>query len=247
MKTSFVVFFTFVVIFLTQYATGDLSCEVGEAGCVTSNNQKINLDQLRSQILANGLRLKASGWIEDDQASDFQLQDDPVVDDVTGPSRCVPGCASYGSMSCQYCPLECGYCYERGVIDHCVSPGTIHISIDDGPAPTTGQILDILKAEGVQASFWVIGNLIEERGPLVLRMLNENHTVGSHTYTHSHINSWTDGTPLELELEMTQQAYFAVTGGQWGNLTHFRPPYGELNNIVCTHFFLSLFSFFTGK
>lgn len=75
--------------------------------------------------------------------------------DLTGASNCTLGCLGRGSSSCQYCPKECGYCDDVGVIDHCHTPGTVHLSIDDGPAPTTEIILDILRDENITASFWV--------------------------------------------------------------------------------------------
>ena len=59
------------------------------------------------------------------------------------------------------------------------APGTIYLTFDDGPkAGTTDVILDILKEEGVKATFFVTGS-----GPdsLIVREYQEGHTVG---FTH---------------------------------------------------------------
>ena len=56
-----------------------------------------------------------------------------------------------------YCSEQCGICRDVGVVDRCVQPGTIHMSIDDGPRGTTPLVLDILKHYNVSATFFVIG------------------------------------------------------------------------------------------
>jgi Predicted xylanase/chitin deacetylase len=56
---------------------------------------------------------------------------------------------------------------------------------DDGPHPVyTPQILDILKAEGIQAFFAVTGKNAETYPEIVERMHRENHIIANHTYSH---------------------------------------------------------------
>ena len=62
--------------------------------------------------------------------------------------------------------------------------GTIYLTFDDGPKEgTTNVILDILKEEGVEATFFVTNS-----GPdyLIKRMYDEGHTVGLHTASHNY-------------------------------------------------------------
>ena len=62
--------------------------------------------------------------------------------------------------------------------------GTIYLTFDDGPsAGTTNVILDILKEEGIKATFFVTCN-----GPdyLIQRIVNEGHTIALHTATHNY-------------------------------------------------------------
>ena len=63
-------------------------------------------------------------------------------------------------------------------------PGTIYLTFDDGPLQgTTNVILDILKEEGVKATFFVTRN-----GPdsLIKREHDEGHTVALHTWSHDY-------------------------------------------------------------
>ena len=62
--------------------------------------------------------------------------------------------------------------------------GIVYLTFDDGPNEgTTNVILDILKSEGVSATFFVTCN-----GPdyLIRRMYEEGHTVALHTATHNY-------------------------------------------------------------
>ena len=70
--------------------------------------------------------------------------------------------------------------YNSGTI----GAGTIYLTFDDGPNyGTTNVILDILKEEGVKATFFVTCN-----GPdsLIKRIVDEGHTIALHTATHDY-------------------------------------------------------------
>ena len=96
------------------------------------------------------------------------------------------------------------------------------LTFDDGPDPEwTPQILDILKAKHVPATFFVIGANMEAHPGLVQRILREGHEVGNHTYTHPNLAD----TPLaavRLELNATQRLFQALTGR---SMRLLRPPY----------------------
>jgi peptidoglycan/xylan/chitin deacetylase (PgdA/CDA1 family) len=61
----------------------------------------------------------------------------------------------------------------------------ISLTLDDGPnEPYTSQILDILKAFNIKATFFVIGENAEMFPDAVRRQLAEGHEIGNHTYNH---------------------------------------------------------------
>jgi len=96
------------------------------------------------------------------------------------------------------------------------------LTFDDGPDPTwTPQILDILKAKHVKATFFVIGENAEAYPQIVQREVAEGHDVGNHTFTHPNLAD-TPGPAVVLELNATQRLFQALTGR---SLRLFRPPY----------------------
>ena len=66
----------------------------------------------------------------------------------------------------------------------------VYLTFDDGPSETvTPKILDILKAENVKATFFVLGNSIdssEESKNILKREVSEGHSIGNHTYSHNY-------------------------------------------------------------
>ena len=62
---------------------------------------------------------------------------------------------------------------------------TVYLTFDDGPDDkVTPQILDILKAEGVKATFYVCGNMVEANPSVLKRIFDEGHAIGNHSYNH---------------------------------------------------------------
>ncbi|WP_447964963.1 glycosyltransferase [Nitrospira sp. Ecomares 2.1] len=101
----------------------------------------------------------------------------------------------------------------------------IAITVDDGPDPTyTPQILAILKTYGVTATFFLVGEKIERHKELVLRMIEEGHELGNHSFTHPSFDhlSWKE---VVVEIERTQALFQSITGRP---CRLFRPPYGKL-------------------
>jgi peptidoglycan/xylan/chitin deacetylase (PgdA/CDA1 family) len=62
-------------------------------------------------------------------------------------------------------------------------PKTIYLTFDDGPNPTaTPELLDLLKEKNVRATFFLIGDYVDEStAPIVRRMFEEGHSVGQHS------------------------------------------------------------------
>ncbi len=61
---------------------------------------------------------------------------------------------------------------------------TIFLTFDDGPSERTTEILEILRENGVKATFFVTGNASPKGRALMKQIVDEGHTIGIHTYTH---------------------------------------------------------------
>jgi peptidoglycan/xylan/chitin deacetylase (PgdA/CDA1 family) len=100
----------------------------------------------------------------------------------------------------------------------------------------TTQILDVLQANSVHATFGMTGKFAQQNPQLVQRMVNEGHTLINHTYDHA---SWTGNStgaaPLTRqqrwdELDQTESIIEQLTGTT--TLPYFRPPYGDYDQTV---------------
>ena len=64
----------------------------------------------------------------------------------------------------------------------------------------TESILDTLKAEGIQATFFLTGHYLESATPLVKRMITDGHQIGNHSYGHPNLAKLSkEGIQKELQ------------------------------------------------
>ena len=91
--------------------------------------------------------------------------------------------------------------------------GTVaYLTFDDGPGPATGQILDILAAKGVKATFCVVGQRVAENPDLVRRMVAKGHTLCNHSWDHPTGFAALAPDVLAGQIGRTQDAIVAATG-----------------------------------
>ncbi|MFI5280735.1 MAG: polysaccharide deacetylase family protein, partial [Gemmatimonadales bacterium] len=101
-------------------------------------------------------------------------------------------------------------------------PNELALTFDDGPDDRwTDEILDTLKALGVKATFFVVGQNVEKYPDAVRRMVAEGHEVGNHTFSHPNMAE-VGKRRVRLELNATERAIEAVTGR---STRLFRAPY----------------------
>ncbi len=99
----------------------------------------------------------------------------------------------------------------------------VALTFDDGPNPEyTPFILDTLKAEGVHATFFLVGEEVERYPDLARRIVEEGHEIGSHT--HSHRNMM--GLPSHLMKQEIVRAENAIIEACGEPPRLFRPPRG---------------------
>ncbi len=107
----------------------------------------------------------------------------------------------------------------------------IYLTFDDGPTrELTTEILKILSRYHAQATFFCVGQNLEELPDVYSRIISRNHITGNHTYHH--LNGWKTGKSAYLS---NVSKCDALMGSPF-----FRPPYGKIKlsqaNVLRKHY-----------
>lgn len=107
-----------------------------------------------------------------------------------------------------------------------VAPGsgrTVALTFDDGPGASTQQIIDILRARHVTATFFNLGENEISHPALVRTEARDGFALGDHTWDHADLTTLGNaGQAREIDRERSEQA--KLTGHE---SCLFRPPYGS--------------------
>jgi peptidoglycan-N-acetylglucosamine deacetylase len=112
--------------------------------------------------------------------------------------------------------------------------GRLEVALTFDAGADTGyaaEILDLLREEGIKASFGMTGVWAEANPDLVRRMVAEGHQLINHTWDHASLTGAnTQLPPLSLEqvaqqLGDTEAVVYDLTGYEMR--PYFRPPYGD--------------------
>lgn len=102
----------------------------------------------------------------------------------------------------------------------------VALTFDDGPAASyTESYLEIMNKYGVHATFFNLGQNLEEYPDLAKKIIEQGSEVMSHTYQHQELTTL-DAESLQSELSNTFSDISSLLGV---NTTCFRPPYGSFN------------------
>ncbi len=106
----------------------------------------------------------------------------------------------------------------------------ISLTFDDGPnTSTTVHVLELLEKYKIPASFFLIGeNINEESTKSVRRAVDDGCTIECHSWTHPHFTDLTAAQMIE-EVERTNEAIEKCSGDA---PVFFRPPYISLNQLM---------------
>jgi len=102
-----------------------------------------------------------------------------------------------------------------------------YLTFDDGPGPYTGQILDILAAAGVKATFCQLGTKVTENPAMAARVVAEGHTLCNHSWDHHSPFDALSRADLDQQLGQTQNAIASATGI---TARYFRAPEGRFGD-----------------
>jgi peptidoglycan-N-acetylglucosamine deacetylase len=105
------------------------------------------------------------------------------------------------------------------------SQPTVALTFDDGPGPLTPAVLDVLRQNGVPATFFVVGRKAAAEPEMLQRIVAEGNALGNHTWSHripSARAGWKADT-LTKEMQRTRRVIVNATGRE---PCLFRPPGG---------------------
>lgn len=105
------------------------------------------------------------------------------------------------------------------------------LTFDDGPNPVfTPEILDILNQYHVQATFFVVGNRMQENPAIMQRIVAEGHEIGNHTMTHRYSNK---ASIEQMKQEIIETERY-IDKWQPNAPRFFRPPGGYMSEELLT-------------
>lgn len=103
----------------------------------------------------------------------------------------------------------------------------VYLTFDDGPTPdVTEWVLGVLQKHNIKATFFCIGNNIENHPEIFKKVVLAGHSVGNHTYNH--VNGWNTDTPTYLSNADKAEQSITSRFPKFTENKLFRPPYGRI-------------------
>ncbi len=97
------------------------------------------------------------------------------------------------------------------------------LTYDDGPNdPYTLQLLEVLAKHGAKATFFLLGQFVEQRPDIVRAIAEAGHDIGNHTWSHPYL-IWASPSEVRQQIERTTKAIEDACGV---TPKLFRPPFG---------------------
>ncbi len=107
-----------------------------------------------------------------------------------------------------------------------------YLSFDDGPSENTYKVLDILQKYDATATFFLVGSAINEKSEgCLIRMVNEGHTMGIHTYSHMCDEIYCSVERYLDDFNIVYEQIYDITGKR---VNLYRFPWGS-NNTYSRH------------
>lgn len=108
----------------------------------------------------------------------------------------------------------------------------LYLSFDDGPHEHTPPILDLLREHDARASFFLIGDRLDQHPDVVERIVAEGHQLGNHSWSHPFMSD----LPLAGQLDEIDRTDAALARFDGIARHPFRPPCGVLPLNLLWHF-----------
>lgn len=111
--------------------------------------------------------------------------------------------------------------------NYSVKTNVVSITFDDSPNPEfTEKALEILNKYNAKATFFCIGENVENNPNLLKKIISDGHTIGNHSYYHRNNFGFLSAKKVMVEINKTKDLIFQTTNLK---LKLFRPPFGVTN------------------
>lgn len=117
------------------------------------------------------------------------------------------------------------------------------LTFDDGPSIYTSEVLDILKKYNIKATFFVNGKEDNNSIAIYKRIVNEEHSIGNHTYTHKYQTVYSSIDAFDYQFNRLQNIIKNSTGITM-NIMRFP---GGSNNSVSNNYSPGIMNLLTDK
>lgn len=106
----------------------------------------------------------------------------------------------------------------------------IALTFDDGPnTTTTREVLEMLKKHGVVATFFLIGDNINDESAKVVKYAHDlGCEINNHSKTHSYMSGMT-AEEVKAEFDYVDERVYEITGE---HTRFFRPPYIDVGDVM---------------
>jgi peptidoglycan/xylan/chitin deacetylase (PgdA/CDA1 family) len=105
----------------------------------------------------------------------------------------------------------------------------IALTFDDGPTSTTNEVLDVLQKYNVKATFFLIGqNINQNTINTMKRQVNMGCELASHSYTHEDMSRMN----AQQVKDQQQRTAKAIKDAVGVDVKFFRPPYISISNTM---------------
>lgn len=105
----------------------------------------------------------------------------------------------------------------------------IALTFDDGPhREKTPKILEVLKNNGVNATFFIVGENANSNNDIIEQIIADGHEIGNHTFGHKYLFK-ADRREMEREIDLCDDEIFNHSEY---SATLFRPPGGIYNDLL---------------
>jgi peptidoglycan/xylan/chitin deacetylase (PgdA/CDA1 family) len=89
---------------------------------------------------------------------------------------------------------------------------TVYLTFDDGPSKLTPEVLDILKQNGIHATFFVLGEEAKAYPDTIKQILADGHQIGNHTYNHVYKELYSSFGTFWEQVQRTEQILDDIAG-----------------------------------